>query len=134
MNIVDTVIQNGKVCTSKDMFEADIAIDRGIIVAIGRAPNLPEGHETIDARGKHIIPGLWHTHCHFRDPGMTHKEDFESGHRCAASGGITFTIDQTNTKPHPSTVENWNLKREIAQEKCIVDYNHYAAALIPKRF
>ncbi len=129
---VDTVIKNGKVCTSSDLFEADIAIDDGKIVAIGKAAVLPDADEVIDATGKYIIPGLWHPHCHFRDPGMTQKEDFESGHRCAAAGGITFTIDQTNTDPHPSTVKKWNVKRERAEKQCIVDYNHYAAALIPE--
>ena len=130
MVVVDTVLKNGKVCTSRDIFEADIAIAGGKIVAIGKPLNLPEAGEVIEAKGKYVIPGLWHTHCHFRDPGMTHKEDFESGHRCAAAGGITFCIDQPNTDPHPSTLENWNLRRGIAEKKCIVDYNHYAPAVI----
>jgi dihydroorotase-like cyclic amidohydrolase len=128
---VDTVISGGQVCTSREMYEADIAVKDGKIAAIGTPECLPRAEERIDARGKVILPGLWHPHCHFRDPGMTHKEDFESGHRCAAAGGITFTIDQTNTDPHPSTLERWNVKRRSAEAKCIVDYNHYAAALLP---
>jgi dihydroorotase (multifunctional complex type) len=128
---VDTIIKNGTITTSQDTFTADIAVDQGKIVAIGTPSNLPEGNEIIDVKDKVVIPGLWHTHCHFRDPGMTHKEDFESGHRCAACGGITFTIDQTNTIPIPSTLENWMMKREIAERKCLVDYNHYAAAIVP---
>ena len=136
MRHVNTIIRNGKVCTSRELFEADIAIAEEKIVAIGQAGRFQKADEIIDAKGKYIIPGLWHTHCHFRDPGMTHKEDFESGHRCAAAGGFTFTVDQTNTKPYPCNLTNWNVKREEAQKKCIVDYNHYAAALtveeIPK--
>jgi dihydroorotase-like cyclic amidohydrolase len=131
MKNVDTVIKSGKVCTSRDIFDADIAIRDGVIVAIGQSQCMPWADEVIDAKGKIILPGLWYPHCHFRDPGMTHKEDFESGHRCAAAGGVTFTIDQTNTDPHPSTLENWKAKRKEAEKKCIVDYNHYAAALIP---
>ena len=132
MGAVETVIKNGKICTSREMIEADIAIDQGKIVGIGKFTNMSKADEVIDVKEKYILPGLWHPHCHFRDPGMTHKEDFESGHRCAAAGGITFTIDQTNTEPHPSTLEKWNIKRESAERKCIVDYNHYAAALIPE--
>ncbi|MFH1350513.1 MAG: dihydroorotase family protein [Pseudomonadota bacterium] len=132
MGTIDTIIKNGTVCTSRDLFEADIAIDGGKVVGIGKFSNTFKANEVIDVRGMHVIPGLWHTHCHFRDPGMTHKEDFESGHRCAAAGGIAFTIDQTNTDPYPSTLEKWNIKREIAEKKCIVDYNHYGAALIPE--
>lgn len=129
---VDTIIKNGTVCTSRDAFKADIAIQNGRITAIGYPETMPKSEEIIDATDKLIIPGLIHPHCHFRDPGMTYKEDFESGHRCAAAGGITFTIDQTNTDPHPSTLDKWNIKRKSAEAKCIVDYNHYAAALIPE--
>lgn len=128
---VDTVIKGGKISTSRDFFEADIAIDGGKIVGITSGISPSKADEVIDASGRIVIPGLWHPHCHFRDPGMTHKEDFESGHRCAAAGGITFTIDQTNTDPFPSTLEKWNIKRQVAEKKCIVDYNHYAAALVP---
>jgi len=130
MKGVDTVIKNGKVYTSRDVFEADLAIRDGKIVGIGQSEYFHEADEVIDAKGKCIIPGLWHPHCHFRDPGLTNKEDFESGHRCAAAGGGTFTIDQTNTDPFPSNLQNWNAKREEAKKKCIVDYNHYAAALV----
>ncbi len=132
MNQVDVVIKNGKICTSTEIFEADIAIRDEKIVAIGSSECMPKANETIDAKGKVILPGLWHPHCHFRDPGMTNKENFESGHRCAAAGGFTFTIDQTNTDPYPSTLEKWNVKRKSAEKQCIVDYNHYAAALIPE--
>jgi dihydroorotase (multifunctional complex type) len=130
--MVDTVVRNGKVCTSRDSFEADIAIHEGKIVAIGKSPAIPEANEIIDVKGKYVIPGLLHTHCHFRDPGFTHKEDFESGHRCAAAGGITFTIDQANTNPSTITAENWYSKKEIAEKKAIVDYNLYAGAAIPE--
>lgn len=132
MKSVDTVIKNGTIYTSRTQFEADIAIRDGKIIAIGQSEYFHKADEVIDAKGKCIIPGLWYPHCHFRDPGMTNKEDFESGHRCAAAGGVTFTIDQTNTDPYPSNLENWNIKREEAKKKCIVDYNHYAAALVPK--
>jgi dihydroorotase-like cyclic amidohydrolase len=132
MKRADTIIKNGKVCTSRDLFDADIAIRDGKIVAIGQSDYFRKADEIVDAKGKCIIPGLWYPHCHFRDPGMTHKEDFESGHRCAAAGGVTFTIDQTNTEPYPSNLKNWNVKRREAEKKCIVDYNHYAAALVPE--
>lgn len=133
MGVVEAAIINGKICTSRELIETDIMIDQGKIVGIGKFTDMNKAYEVIDAKERYIIPGLFHPHCHFRDPGMTHKEDFESGHRCAAAGGITFTIDQTNTEPHPSTTEKWNIKRESAEGKCIVDYNHYAAALIPQQ-
>lgn len=126
---VDLIIKGGIICTGRELFKADVAIQDGKIVGIGQASYLAKGKQEIDATGKYILPGLWHTHCHFRDPGMTHKEDFQSGQRCAAAGGITFTIDQTNTDPHPSTLQGWNTRRALAKEKAILDYNHYAAAV-----
>ncbi len=129
--MVNTVVRNGKVCTGGNTFEADIAIHNGKIVAIGKSPTIPEADDVIEAEGKYVIPGLFHTHCHFREPGFTHKEDFETGHRCAAAGGITFTIDQANTKPSTITVERWLEKKEIAEKKAIVDYSIYAGAAIP---
>ena len=77
-------------------------------MAIGTDDSLPEGIKEIDAKGKHILPGLIDGHVHFREPGLTHKEDFGTGSRAAVCGGITFVVDMPNTIPpvtHPEQVE-----------------------------
>ena len=75
----DLVVKNGSIVTPEATLEGGIAIANGQIVAIGANETLPDGHQTIDASGLHILPGLIDAHVHFRDPGVTHKEDFSTG-------------------------------------------------------
>ncbi|MFB6311176.1 MAG: dihydroorotase family protein [Salinirussus sp.] len=125
------LVAGGTLVTPEDRFAADIVIEDGTIAAIDADASI-DADKTIDAAGQYVLPGLIHPHCHFRDPGLTHKEDFYTGQRAAAAGGYTFTIDQTNTEPPPTDLEAWNEKRERAQELCILDHNHYAAARYPE--
>ena len=75
----DLVIKNGWVVTPEATFKGGVAISNDVIVAIGADDSLPQGKEEIDVKGKHILPGLFDGHVHFREPGMTHKEDFATG-------------------------------------------------------
>lgn len=129
--MADTIIENGTVVTSEERFEADVVVEDGAIAAI-EADTSADATEVVDASGQFVLPGLIHPHCHFRDPGLTHKEDFYTGQRAAAAGGYTFTIDQTNTEPSPTDLESWQAKRERASQLCILDHNHYAAARYPE--
>src|SRR5579875_2045098 len=82
---VDLVIKNGTVYIPSGLVKADIAIDGGKIVAMGREMSIPTGSRVIDASGKFVIPGLIDTHVHLRDPGFTQKEDFTTGTMAAAA-------------------------------------------------
>lgn len=118
----DLVIRNGTVVTPESTFDGGVAIHDEKFVAIGANDALPKGVEEIDARGKHILPGLIDGHVHFREPGMTHKEDFGTGSRAAVAGGVTFVVDMPNTIPpvtHPEQVEE---KKRLAEEKSMVDF------------
>ena len=118
----DMVIKNGTVVTPDNTFEGGVAIHDGKFVAIGTDDSLPEGAREIDAKGKHILPGLIDGHVHFREPGMTHKEDFGTGSRSAVAGGITCVVDMPNTIPpvtHPEQVEE---KKRLAEEKSLLDF------------
>lgn len=122
---VDLILKNGEIFTSYSRFKADIAIESGKIVAMGDVGILPEGKRSIDATGKVIIPGVIHTHCHWRDPGATQKEDFTTGSRCAAAGGITTAFVMTNVIPEPWERKRFESWKEIAESKCIIDYCLY---------
>lgn len=82
--------------------------------------------EIVDASGCWVVPALIDTHVHFRDPGYDAKEDFESGSRAAAAGGIGMFVDMPNTLPPPNTVERLREHRALAQAKAMVDFNHWA--------
>ncbi|HYA27318.1 MAG TPA: hypothetical protein VEI95_00765, partial [Acidobacteriota bacterium] len=67
---VDLLVKNGAVWTPGGFVEADIAVSEGKIVALGKAPVMPDTADAvIDAKGKKVIPGLIDTHTHHRDPG-----------------------------------------------------------------
>ena len=83
----DLVIKNGWVVTPEANFKGGGAISNGTIVAIGADDSLPQAKEEIDVKGKHILPGIIDGHVHFREPGMTHKEDFTTG----SNGSLNVT-------------------------------------------
>ena len=131
MNKIDLIIEGGTIYTPQGHYEADIAVHDEKIMGIGCKSALPPAEKEIDATGRCILPGLWHAHCHFREPGHTQKEDFESGSKAAAAGGVTFCLDQTNNDPHPTTLESFELKRETVQSKSFIDFGIYGGGLYP---
>ncbi|MBI3063220.1 MAG: allantoinase, partial [Deltaproteobacteria bacterium] len=75
----DLVIKNGWVVTPQETIKGGVAVSEGKFVAIGTDASLPKGKEEVDAKGKHILPGIIDGHVHFREPGISHKEDFTTG-------------------------------------------------------
>ncbi|MEM5787252.1 MAG: amidohydrolase family protein [Syntrophobacteraceae bacterium] len=132
MEKIDLCIEGGTIYTPSGHFVSDIAVNDRKIAAIGDKACFPPARSRIDAAGLCVLPGLWHTHCHFREPGHTGKEDFASGSRAAAAGGITFFLDMTNNSPHPTTVENFELKLELASRKAHIDFGLYGGGLYPE--
>lgn len=132
---VDLLLKNGLIYTSNGFVQGNIVVDEGKIVGIV-ASDLVIADKAIDLEGKHVLPGFMDTHCHFREPGYTHKEDFESGTKAAAAGGISMAVDMPNTNPVPNTAEKYKEHVRIAQEKTVVDFNRFASptnmAEIPK--
>ena len=95
----DLVIKNGWVVTPEESFKGGVAIKDEKFVAIGTDDVLPKGTEEIDAKGKHILPGIIDGHVHFREPGLGHKEDFTTGSTAAVCGGVTMVMDMPNVMP-----------------------------------
>lgn len=126
---VDLIIKNGTVVTALERYRVGVAVDDGKVVAIAKEVNLPEAEETIDASGMFVLPGLVDSHAHFRDPGYTHKEDYETGSRCAAAGGVTMVMPQPNVDPAPTTLERWLLQVDIGEKKSCIDFNPAASPL-----
>jgi dihydroorotase len=100
----DVVLKGGTVVNQDGEGLRDIAIARGRIAAIGELSQVSAG-ETIDCRGLTVLPGVIDTQVHFRDPGMTHKEDLESGSLSAVMGGVTAVFEMPNTNPTTTSSE-----------------------------
>jgi dihydroorotase len=127
----DLVVHGATVILPDGRRPATIAV-RGEKIAAILEPGTPApAARRIDASGRFLLPGLWHTHVHFREPGHTYKEDFESGTRAAALGGITCCLDMTNNDPHPTTLETFQRKRELVSKKALIDFGLYGGGLYP---
>ena len=94
----DVILKSGTVVNQDGEGVRDIAIKDGRIAAIGALGSASAG-EFIDCKGLHILPGVMDTQVHFREPGLTHKEDLESGSRSAVMGGVTAVFEMPNTDP-----------------------------------
>src|SRR4051812_17704580 len=74
----DVVLKGGTVVNHDGEIARDVGLRAGRIAALGDLASASAA-ETIDCRGLHILPGVIDTQVHFREPGLTHKEDLESG-------------------------------------------------------
>ena len=95
------LIKNGRVIDPKSGTDEtlDLLIEDGKIAGIGKYKRSNDYERVIEAEGKIVAPGLIDVHVHFRDPGLTYKEDIESGAKAAAAGGFTTVVCMANTKP-----------------------------------
>lgn len=95
------LIKNGRVIDPAKGTDdvMDMVIDGGKIKAMGHYPENGEYETVIDASGLTVGPGLIDVHVHFRDPGLTYKEDIGTGAAAAKKGGFTTVVTMANTKP-----------------------------------
>ena len=95
------LIKNGRVIDPAKGTDdvMDMVIDGGKIKAMGHYPENGEYETVIDASGLTGGPGLIDVHVHFRDPGLTYKEDIGTGAAAAKKGGFTTVVTMANTKP-----------------------------------
>lgn len=108
------------------MLQRDGTLARGTLaVKDGRIVAGTSGRETLDVGERVILPGAIDPHAHFRDPGHPEKEDFGSGTRAAALGGVTTVLDMPNTVPPVFTREALDDKLARASAKAIVDFGLY---------
>jgi allantoinase len=117
------------VVTPQETFKGGVAINEGKFVAIGTDDVLPKGKEEIDAKGKHILPGLIDGHVHFRVPGLDYKEDFTTGSTAAVCGGITMIMDMPNVVPPTADADKVREKIKLAEGAFLCDYAFYGVVV-----
>jgi dihydroorotase len=100
----DVIFRGGTVVNHDGQGQRDIGVTGGRISAIGDLSRASAG-EVVDCAGLTILPGVIDTQVHFREPGLTHKEDLESGSRAAVMGGVTGVFEMPNTNPLTTTAE-----------------------------
>ena len=105
----------------------DVVLERDRIADIDPAAGLPVDEE-VNATGLHLLPGVVDDQVHFREPGLTHKEDLEHATRACARGGVTTFLEMPNTSPPAINAERLIKKIDTAKEKSRVNYGFYLGA------
>ena len=121
---MDTVIE-GRFFIDGRIKETAVGIEDGKIAAVGNI--VRGGDERIDFGEKLILPGFVDPHVHFRDPGLTKKEDFSTGTMSALFGGYTCVLDMPNTVPPVTDLRRLREKKDEIRSKANIDYGLFAA-------
>ncbi len=117
----DVILRGGVVVNQDGEGVRDLAIAGERIAATGDLSRASAG-EVIDCTGLHILPGVIDTQVHFREPGLTHKEDLETGSRAAVLGGVTAVFEMPNTDPQTTTAEALADKVKRAHRRMHCDF------------
>jgi dihydroorotase len=117
----DTILKGATIVNHDGTGQRDIGIRNGRIAAIGSLGQASAG-EVIDCTGLHILPGVVDSQVHFREPGLEHKEDLETGSRAAVLGGVTSVFEMPNTKPLTTTVETLEDKIRRGRHRMHCDF------------
>ncbi|MFU8767854.1 MAG: dihydroorotase [Candidatus Methanoperedens sp.] len=117
----DLIIKNARLFIGDILQPAEIAVDNGKISSVKKNIDTKSYNEVINAKSALVLPGAIDVHVHFRDPGMTKKENWYTGSCAAAAGGVTTVIDHPNTIPSTTDAESFKKKLKAAR-KSIVDY------------
>lgn len=122
-----TLIKNASVVFPDGIRSASVLIEGTKIADVDPAVQVA-ADRTVDAAGLHLLPGVIDDQVHFREPGLTHKEDLYAATRAAAKGGVTSFLEMPNTKPNTVTCEELHKKLALAASKCLVNFGFYIGA------
>jgi dihydroorotase len=117
------VVNEGSV-TPADVLVRDGFVERVATEGIGKAKSVKE----FDAKGRHLLPGAIDDQVHFREPGLTYKEDIAHGSAAAVAGGITTFMEMPNTVPQTLTQDLLTLKYAMGAASSVANYSFYMGA------
>ncbi|MBW8785797.1 MAG: dihydroorotase [Novosphingobium sp.] len=121
----ELVLTGGTVHTPSGPQLADVAVRDGRILGIGC---YPDAARRIDCTGLDVLPGVIDSQVHFREPGLEHKEDLESGSRAAVMGGVTAVFEMPNTSPNTDTADRVADKLARGRHRMWCDHAFYVGA------
>ena len=122
-----TLIKNANVVLPGETETVAVLLDGTKIADIDPAPQISVD-EVVDAAGLHLLPGIVDDQVHFREPGLTHKEDLQHASRACARGGVTTFLEMPNTRPATTTQQLLEEKLQIASRNSLVNYGFYIGA------
>jgi dihydroorotase (multifunctional complex type) len=128
---IELTIRSERIFSPTGWLDGTLVVSGGRIKAIAAPGETVRGRRHVDASKLTVIPGLVDTHMHLRDPGFTDKEDFTTGTRAAAAGGVTTVLDMPNVTPATTDADKLRAHLANAKRKSIVDFGHNTAATVP---
>lgn len=125
---MDLIIKNGKIITADGSFYADIGVQDGKITAIAQDLG-SDAAEVVDAKGKYVLPGAIDAHTHLAMPfgGTISADDYMTGTRAAACGGVTTVFDYAIQRKGNGIVDTVAARRKMAEDVACVDYAFHCA-------
>ncbi len=121
----DLVLRGGQVFTPGGLVQCDVGVTGRRIAALGTQLS---GGDVVDCTGLTVLPGVIDTQVHFREPGLDHKEDLESGSRAAVLGGVTGIFEMPNTKPNTDSADALADKLARAKGRMWCEHAFYVGA------
>ncbi|MBO0851362.1 MAG: amidohydrolase family protein, partial [Pseudonocardia sp.] len=122
-------LTNGRLVTPAGTLHGDLLCEDGLISGVLDAGTRVDADERYDAAGKLVFPGFIDPHVHSRDPGLSHKEDFDHSTRGALTGGTTTVLEMPNAVPPVDSVEVFERRREQHERSAWTDFGLWGLAL-----
>jgi dihydroorotase len=122
-----TLFRNATVVLPNEIRECSLLVENGKIIEIDANP-FSSADCVVECDEKHLLPGVIDDQVHFREPGLTHKEELYTASRACAAGGTTAFLEMPNTKPPAITADGVKAKDAIAAQKSHVHYGFYIGA------
>lgn len=123
-----TLILNANIVNEGQVFQGDVLIKGQYIEAIGKDLSSRTADQVIDARGKHLLPGVIDDQVHFREPGLTHKATIYTEARSGVAGGVTSFMEMPNTSPPTFTQALLEDKYQIAANTSLANFSFFIGA------
>lgn len=114
------LFRNAKVVREDGVSQENVYVEDGRIVNIGKLHSCAD--KEIDCCGKLLMPGAIDTHVHFREPSPNEREDFASGTRSAAAGGVSCVIEHPLDVPPVLDGASCDNKKKVIAPKAYIDY------------
>lgn len=124
---MDLLIKNGTIVTANETYQADVAVDKGKIQAIGNGFPEADYENVVDAHNKYVLPGAidGHTHLALSFGGTISSDDYYAGTRAAACGGTTTVFDFVNQDSGENMLDAIKRREAIASPDVAVDYSFH---------
>jgi dihydroorotase len=122
------LVRGGRVFQPGGVRQLDLRIREGRIAELGQGLRARSEEELLDLDGLLVLPGMLDSQVHFREPGLTHKEDLGSGSRAAIAGGVTAFMEMPNTRPNTTDRATLEHKLDRAARTSWADHAFFVGA------